>query len=122
MARPKNYPADTKVLDLDAVLPPAIVVKLDGKTHELKQISVRDFVENTRVMQEMDEKKREEDMTLESEMGSLITMLNKTFPTISEEEFWSLSLPRLYQILEFAKAHNGEQAGQTKENPPKAEA
>ena len=93
----------TQFLDLDALLPAVeVTVKLGGKSHKLKQLSVQDFVANT-----ADQQKLGEASTLAAEVETVVRMLHRAFPTITIEAFHKLELAKLYKLLSFALEQNG---------------
>lgn len=92
-------------LDLDAVAADRneIVLKLNGKEHTMKHATVRDFVENTKSINTIGAAG-----DLEAETASVIGIIKKGFPDISEEDLWDLGLDQLNAIMEFLRENNGE--------------
>jgi len=111
-------------LDLDAIENEVeIVVKLNGKEHALQPITVDDFIYNTKLVQDLGT-----NPDFEKETMTIIKMLIRAFPTMTEEELRKLPLVKLNAILDFAQKHNGSKqveesmAEEAKEveNPPTA--
>ncbi|MBO6507509.1 MAG: hypothetical protein JJ979_03320 [Roseibium sp.] len=96
---------ETQYLDLDAVVSERkrVVLKFKGKEHELKQVTVRTFVENTKALQEIGAQG-----SLEAETTAIIKIIRGSFPTLEEDELWDLGLDQLNKIMEFARENNGE--------------
>jgi hypothetical protein len=119
MSNQPNY------LDLDAIgTEISLVVKLDGKDHQLQAISVDDFVTNLQIVQKMGT-----DVTVDQEIDLLVDMLSRAFPTIPKERLRKLTLPQLNALMSKAKEFNGQNAvtdevkeklkSEGAENPPK---
>ena len=94
-----------KYLDLDAVKQAEVVVKLNGKSHKLKPVSVSDFVENTKLIASLGP-----NADLETEMATIIKMLLRSFPTMVETDLTNLSFDQLNKLLEFAKEFGGQKS------------
>ncbi|HYG86988.1 MAG TPA: hypothetical protein VD978_12080 [Azospirillum sp.] len=109
-----------KYLDLDG-LPTGTtaerVLKLNGKEHPLKPMSVGDFIENTKLLQAQGDSP-----SLEREFEVMMKMIQRSFPSCSEAELMALTLPQLNQILDFVQDASGtDEAGEGKANPPVGE-
>ena len=116
----------TNFLDLDAVAPEVeLTVKLNGKKHKLKPLSVEDFIRNTK-----DQIALSSVGDVESEVNLILKMLVRAFPTLTEEELREVPLNKLWKLLEFARENNGsakveeeakaEQEATPSENPQTA--
>jgi hypothetical protein len=116
----------TNFLDLDAVAPEVdLTVKLNGKKHKLKPLSVEDFIKNTQ-----DQMSLSGASNVEDEVNLVLKMLTRAFPTIAEDELRAVPLNKLWKLLEFARDNNGsgkvedearaEQEAKASENPPTA--
>ena len=100
---------DIKYLDLDSVDSGLeVVVKLDGVEHKLQQVTVEDFIANTKLLQNM-----KAEASLEEEVEVVITMLLRAFPTMNREQLRKLSMAKLNAILDFAQKHNGSKDGES---------
>lgn len=108
-----------RFLDLDAVAKerPSVSLKLNGKKHELQPISVRTFVDNTKIIQNLSITGN-----IEEETAAIIKLIQTAFPTVPEEHLWELGFDQLRAIQEFAAQHNGQESApqpeaSTDENP-----
>jgi Mg2+/Co2+ transporter CorC len=100
----KTEKKPVQFLDLDAVsMPTEVVVKLDGKEHKLQELTVQDFIENTK-----DQAKLGETSTVEEQMDVMIAMIHRAFPTISEDQLRKLGLTKMTSLLNFALQNNGD--------------
>lgn len=109
----------TKFLDLDS-LPTGNerVLKLNGKEHALKAMSVADFIENTRLIQAQGDTP-----ALDKEFEVMIALIQRGFPSVTTEELMALTLPQLNKILEFVQSSDAPDEAETKgdaANPPAA--
>lgn len=116
MSQSPNY------LDLDAVLPEVeLVVKLNGKEHRLKPLSVEDFVRNMKDQAALAASSGD----VETEIDTVIKMLARAFPTMQAADLKKVELNKLWKLLEFARENNGSKAAEGElteapENPRKA--
>ena len=84
------------------------VLKLKGKEHKLKPISVRDYIVNVRAAEALS---KETDAGLHLE--ALVKLVTRLFPTLSEDDVNDLTVPQLEKILEFSKPDEaGNAAGE----------
>jgi len=90
---------EVKFLDLDALAPKEVFkIKLNGKEHEMKQMTVEDFVWASK---EAEERGNASDpLTM---VGTMIDVLQRQFPTIDKEEFKKLGFDKLAAILDFTR-------------------
>lgn len=109
----------TLYLDLDAVVPEReVVLKLDGNQHKLATITLEDFVKNNALIQSLQGK------DMEAEVNGLVDMLDRSFPSVTRERLFKLTLPQLKQLMQFANDNNGstvvdaEVKKETAVNPP----
>jgi hypothetical protein len=111
--------SDPKYIDLDALAPEVdVVIKLDGQSHKLATLTVEDFIQNTKAIQELPA-----GSTIEQEYETVVSMLVRCFPTITKARFHKLSLVQLNAILNFARENSGQtsiEEDMKKENPPPA--
>lgn len=93
----------TNFLDLDAVAPEIdLTVKLNGKKHKLKPLSVEDFIKNTK-----DQAALGASTQVEDEVNLVLRMLTRSFPTMTEDELRQVPLNKLWKLLEFARDNGG---------------
>jgi hypothetical protein len=94
------------------------VLQFKGVDHELQPIDLDTFIENVKIVEALGTSP-----TFEAELGAVVTMLKKAFPTIDEEDLRKVPLKALNQILAFAQGNDGtdevkQEAAQA--NPPTA--
>jgi hypothetical protein len=102
----------TKVLDLDELETgtPEKVLKLKGKEHPLKPLSVRDFIDQSK-----EAKKLINETDASVHVEHLVKLVKGVFPTLTDEDLNDLSMEQLNKILDFARADNGgEETGSKK--------
>ena len=100
---------DVKFLDLDALAPKEVFrIKLNGKEHEMKQMTVEDFVWATKEA----EARQDEDGDPAAMLRMMIDVLQRQFPSIDKEEFKELGFDKLAAILDFTRqvAEEGSEA------------
>ena len=106
-------------LDLDTVDAPTVIIRLNGVEHELKQISLADWIANTKEVQNLVAASGD----LEIESNVIIAMIVRSFPSLKTEDLLNMPLIKLNKILAFANGNNGtddvkkEVEAQTKANP-----
>jgi hypothetical protein len=87
----------TKFLDLDALqAPEQITIKLSGKTHVFKEMTVDDFIWAQHMTKEVMAAAGESDI-----LSKTVDMLVRSFPTCPREDFSSLPLSKLNALNEF---------------------
>ena len=99
---------DVKFLDLDALAPKEVFrIKLNGKEHEMKQMTVEDFVWATK-----EAEMRENSGSPVEMISMMIDVLKRQFPTIEEDEFRGIGFEKLAAILDFTRkvAEEGSEA------------
>lgn len=104
MAKAKS---DTQVLlDLDAIKPEVKrAIKINGVIHEIKPITLGDYIENTKRVQEL-AAMEVHDPVKETEI--LIDMLLRAFPTVEREDLMKLPLETLTRLNELTVQITGE--------------
>ncbi|AMB48261.1 hypothetical protein [Methylobacterium sp. AMS5] len=114
---------NTTFIDLDAVdLPRKLVVKLGGKEHELVPVTVESFVANTKLLQKLGA----QDGDLEAEVNTVIEVILRAFPTMTDKMLRAMPLANLNKLMAAAQNDDGTKAVQNavaKEapaNPPAA--
>lgn len=96
----KNY------LNLDEIeSPETFVFTHKGKEHQLAEVSVQDFVDNAKAMQELSLKP-----SVSEEVELLLRILTKAFPTCPEAEFRAMEMSKLNALMEFANMKGGQSA------------
>lgn len=97
------------MLNLDEVKPVDKTLKMNGKSHVLKPMSVGDFIAITQAAEA--EAKSKEEVPLSKQIEQFVELAGTAFPTIPADELNALSLPQLTQIVEFARAGADDEEG-----------
>ena len=100
---------DVKFLDLDALTPKEVIkIKFNGKEHEMKQMTVEDFIWATSEA----ELRSEDADNAEAMIGAMIDVLSRQFPSVEKEDFRSMSFDKLSALLDFTRklASEGSEA------------
>lgn len=90
-------------LDLDAILPERVGVKINGVTHIIQEVSVETFIENMKLVQSVGE-----NIAPEEEIELIVKLTSKSLPSLGEDGLKQLTLPQLRNLLEYVRKHNGE--------------
>jgi hypothetical protein len=112
-----------KLLDLDKIPAgqPEVVVKLNGKEHRLKPMTVDGFIQNMKLVQGM-----KNEGNFEEEIEVVKDMILILFPTMTREDLGTMTFPQLEALKNFAQEASGSneaEAGAAEaasENPPTA--
>jgi hypothetical protein len=99
---------EVKFLDLDAFAPKEVFkIKLNGQVHEMKQMTVEDFAWASKEAEVRAD--AEDPMTM---VATMVEVLGRQFPTMSEEDFKGMSFEKLAAILDFTRqvAEEGSEA------------
>lgn len=92
---------DTKFLDLDGLAPAAkFSIRLNGKTHEMKEMTVEDFVWATK---EADSRVEAAGENMGAVAEAMVDVLHRQFPTVERKEFMALDLDKLSALLKFTR-------------------
>lgn len=90
----------TTFLNLDEVQPEIKkTIRLGGKTHEMRPISVRKFIKNIREAKKLDQV---EDIDRVTEI--MMDMICEVFPTLDKDTLESLNMQQLEAIMDFVRA------------------
>lgn len=88
-----------KMLNLDDFAKEQRVLKLNGETHEMKDASVGDFIEITKMTEKL-----EKSSSFVEQLEFTIKLCQMRFPTLKEETLRNLNFEQLNAILQFANA------------------
>lgn len=95
-----------KLLNLDEIAPKAEkVIVLKGKEHEMKPVSVGDFIRLTQEVEDMAGK----EIKVSEQFKYFIKTVMDSFPTIEEEVLTGLTLEKLRVIVDFIRAEAEEE-------------
>lgn len=111
-----------KILDLDdlAKTDPEIVLKLAGKSHVMKPLSVGDFINNTKRLDKLAETPVSEQFEI------FLDIVDAAFPTVGKDVLAAMSMNQLEQIMDFVQTAQKEadedaaEQGSVEGNAPKA--
>jgi hypothetical protein len=87
-----------KALNLDVLSREVRTITLGGLDHEVIDMTVEDFIETSRAIDEL-----EKDTSVTSQLESSIAMICRRVPTLTPEQLKKLSLEKLTLILKFIK-------------------
>lgn len=115
----------TKFLDLDAIAPEMeLAVKLGGKTHVFRPTSVEAYFANTKMVADFLKENPDGDQTEEFKLG--VTMILKSFPTMTREMLMNLTFVQLQALQNWIRQADGsdkveeEAKADAGANPPAA--
>lgn len=89
----------TKYLDLDSLVGDDISVRLNGATHQYKEMSVEDFIWAQKKTESIGD--GGEVATESSQVNLMIQIIQRSFPTISQDELVKVSMTRLTALVDF---------------------
>lgn len=110
-----------KILDLDALVQEEMIVRLSGKDHTLRPVTMKDFLENAKDIETLGKAP-----SLEEEIKITKRMLSRAFPSMNDGDFDGLTMVQMQAIVDYAHANNGQATGneqvaeEAKANPPPA--
>jgi hypothetical protein len=99
-------------LDLDALVEADITLKLNGVTHQYKEMSVEDFIwlrKKAKEFEALPDTAENEDVF----MTSSIEMVLRHFPTMKEAELQALGLTKLKRLSDFVMSISMQGADDT---------
>lgn len=95
----------TKLLDLDAVSNEVeFSLKLNGKTHEMVEPTVEDFIKTMKKLEDMPL-----NVTPRQELEMAIDMIVSVFPTVKRGDLTKLGLSKVRKISDFVRQASGQQ-------------
>lgn len=99
----------TKILNLDELAKEERVLKLNGKSHKMKDTSVEEFITASKAAEEAEKAEGSDDDVLLSKMiENMVEMVMNAFPTIVKEDVSGLRLEQLNAIVDFAMGDSKE--------------
>lgn len=106
-----------KTLNLDDVKPAVEkVVKLNGKSHPMKAMTVGDFIDITSRTDELQKRKGDNELSFEQEFVLLTDIVMRGFETLSRDDIMGLSLEQLAKLAEFIQESAEEGAAEASED------
>jgi hypothetical protein len=107
----------TRILNLDSVKPAEErVLKLNGREHAMKPMSVGDFIDNSRTA-----RVQEGGADPATEFELVLGMVARAFPTIPADELRGLTFAQLNTILSWSESGVGPAEGSAEGNGDAAE-
>jgi hypothetical protein len=96
----------TKILNLDKLVKEAgRQLVLEGATHNIREMSVTDFIEVTRMAEAM----QRDGATVADQVEATVKLIVRLIPTITEETLVKLPLETLSEIASFVRGEtNGD--------------
>jgi len=95
----------TKLLNLNQLSNTAVrEVQIGDKTYKIKEMSVEDFIETTRVAEEM-----EKEQSYAKQLKATVDLLKRSIPDIDDTTLVSLSLDQLRALTAFVRGADPEQ-------------
>ena len=111
----------TKFINLDELVSEKISIRFKGVDHELKTVTVEDFIVNIKEIQEIGTAPG-----MEREIELTMNLLCRAFPTMTRDLFVSMTMDQMQKLTELAHNNNGQTASNADadaaaaQNPPKA--
>lgn len=105
------------VLNLDELSKQTRTITIKGQSHEVIDMTVEDFIETTKAIEEMEKKEKVSDV---DEVVSAIGIISRRVPTLSVDELNKLSMEKLSLIMKFIQGQMDEEKaakGEIKEDP-----
>jgi hypothetical protein len=102
--------ADPIYLDLDAIESPVdFTIKLNGKEHKVVETDVAGFIATAKALEDL-----ALGASVQQELEVTLSIIQRTLPTVPEEELRALKLTQLHKIRDFVMTANGEKAEEVK--------
>lgn len=89
----------TEVIDLDALAPEPVVIKLNGKEFTIKPPSVEDIMRLSATASKLEKADTMDQQELEALIGKLIELLKTVAPDIADEKYTTIQLIKLVNII-----------------------
>jgi len=90
-----------EILNLDELAPIKRVVKLDGTDHQVKELSVEDWLASSAEAKRLEEQTEQEAV---ENIKSNIEHLQRVLPTIAAGRIAKLSFPQLIALIKFVNS------------------
>lgn len=101
-----------KVLNIDALAKPKRTLELGGVKHVVVDLTVEDFIEVTKALEEL-----KEDDGVVAGINHTIGVLRRHVPTVSVEQFKALNLEQLGIVGRFVRGEMDDDVADTKADP-----
>jgi hypothetical protein len=88
----------TKIINIDDLAQASKAIVIDGITHEMREMTVQEFINKAAEARKVDENKA--DLPLESQMELAVDMVHDAFPSVSKERLAKLKIGQLTAIIE----------------------
>lgn len=104
-----------KILNVNELAQESKVLKLNGNSHTMRKITVEDFMNSVKEVEELQEEANDEDkeIPVHVQIERMVDMIVEAFPTCPREELLALEFVQVNAILEFTveKLDEGEDEG-----------
>ncbi len=96
-----------KVLNLDQVEKVSRTLVLNGKSYDVPQMSVENFITTTRKSAELEKR---EDATIADQIEETVEMIARSIPSIDKKILKGISLQNLEKIMSFVRDDSPEES------------
>lgn len=102
--RTRKNPAMTmKVLNLDSFAQVKRQLQLGGKNHDVREVSVQQFVNNLKAAEDMESRGEKQPETLSAQVEASVAAILDSVPTLAREDLVALPIEALSAILKFIR-------------------
>ena len=99
-----------KILNIDALAKATRSITLGGVTHEIKEMTVENFIETTKQAEALE---KEGGATFSDQIEATISMIKRSIPTIEEAQLRALSIEQLVMVSKFLRGElDGEEVAE----------
>jgi hypothetical protein len=88
----------TKIINIDDLAQASKAIKLDGETHDMREMTVQEFIDKAAEARSVEAKSAE--MTLDEQIKTAVDMVADAFPTVAKARLQQLKLPQLMAIMD----------------------
>lgn len=90
----------TKILNVDALQDEVRMITLNGVSHQMKELSVGDFIKITKLE---DEAEKKGELSFADRVDFLVKYICLVFPTCTNEELYDCDFQKINALFAFAK-------------------
>jgi ABC-type multidrug transport system ATPase subunit len=101
-----------EVLNLDDFTKQARTITMNGKSHEVIDMTVEDYIETSKAIEEM---KKVEAVSDADQVLHAVGMISRRVPTLNKDDLKKLSMAKLSMIMKFIQGELDEEAKEVKE-------
>lgn len=89
-----------KYLNVDSLVPDKKVLTIQGVDHEMRQVTVKEFLELVRT-EKGENELMDENTPIDVRIVGLVEQIKKAFPTVPEDHLTSLRIEQLAAVIKF---------------------